>query len=102
MAGCSGQPEAPVTPTVTQTEDAHTRAVTLVKTVIPGATTAQVEDMMKTACQLIERDPTPSGILSARSSLMSAGFGNVVETTTLFSAAVAGECPEYLPALKGI
>jgi len=99
-AGCSSSPQP--TPTVTTTGDAHTRSVELVQTVIPGATTAQAEDMMKSACVLIKAHPTPAGVLSVRSDLIRQGLGSAVEVTTILGAAVAGECPEHLDALKGI
>lgn len=84
------------------TDNAHTRSVALVQTVVPDATVAQAEQMMVTTCELVAHDPTPTGILAVRSDLVRRGFGSTVEVTALISASVAGQCPEHLPALKGI
>jgi len=100
VTGCTSSPQT--APTVTTTDNAHTRSIALMRTVIPGATDAQAEDMMKSACVLIKAHPTPSGVLSVRSDLMSQGLGNAVEVSTILAASVAGECPEHLDALKGI
>ena len=98
--GCTKAAEpAPVAST---TGNAHTRSVELVQTVVPGATVAQAEDMMKSACVLIKAHPTPAGVLDVRADLIRQGLGNAVEVTTILAAAVAGECPEHLDAIKGI
>lgn len=103
-AGCSSATQTPVAATVTATvtEDAHSRAIALVQAAYAGTTSDQAEEMMRNACTLIGTDPTPSGVLATRASLVSKGAGTMIEVTTLLSAAVAGECPEHLDALKGI
>lgn len=100
LAGCTAS--APEPQRATSTGDAHSRAVQIVQTVIPGATVAQAEDMMKSACVLVAHDPTPSGVLATRASLIREGLGDAVEVTAILGAAVAGTCPEHLGALKGI
>ena len=100
LTGCSttSTPAAPAT----STENAHTRAVQIMQTVIPGATVAQAEDMMKTTCDLVGHDPTPAGVLATRADLVKRGLGTNVQVTAIIGASIAGTCPEHLPALKGI
>jgi hypothetical protein len=99
LAGCStsSEPAAPAT-----TDNAHTRAVQIMQTVIPGATVAQAEDMMESTCALVGHDPTPAGVLATRANLVKRGLGTNAEVTAIIGASVAGACPEHLPALKGI
>lgn len=100
LAGCSST-STPAAPT-TSTENAHTRAVQIMQTVIPGATVAQAEDMMESTCALVGHDPTPAGVLATRANLVKRGLGTSTEVTAIISASIAGACPEHLPALKGI
>ena len=103
VAGCSTSTPAPAaTVTATVTEDAHTRAVELMKTAIPDATTAQAEDMMVKACQIIDTKPTTAGIVATQADLVSKGLGTRLEVMTILTAAIAGQCPEHLDALKGL
>lgn len=102
-AGCSSSPAAVApTATVTVTDDAHSRSVSLVQTAYRGTSVAQAEDMMRSACTIVAANPTPAGVLSARADLVRKGVGTAVQVTTLISAAVAGQCPEHLAALQGI
>lgn len=100
LTGCSttSEPAAPAS----STENAHTRAVQIMQTVIPGATVAQAEDMMESTCALVAHDPTPAGVLATRANLVKRGLGTNVEVTAIIGASVAGACPEHLSALKGI
>lgn len=101
MGGCSSAEPAQTAPPAAGSDDAHSRAMKIVKTAYPDATDEQAQTLMTNACEFIKLDPTPRGVLSAQAKLVDAG-SDPVQVTAVFGAAVAGVCPQYLDAVKGI